>query len=120
MLRKELCSTKNHSTSLEAKLRKKKNKLMSNKATIKDLKKKLDEVVAWAMEVEKEAKLAKADTLNVVNNYKKLTDFKEEVNEASSFNYEYGFDDYKAKVKELFLDLDLKEVILPRQEEEEE
>lgn len=37
---------KNHSTSLEAKLNKKKKKLLSDKTIIKDLKKRLDEVVS--------------------------------------------------------------------------
>lgn len=72
------------------------------------------------MKAEKEIKQVKANASKAVDNYKKSTKFMEEVNEASSYIYEYGFEDCKAKVKELFLGIDLKEVVLPRPEEEEE
>lgn len=49
-------------------------------------------------------------TLKVVDKYTELVAFKEEVIEVSEYSFEYGFDDFKAKVKELLLYLDHKEV----------
>lgn len=99
---------------------KEKKKLSSIKATNKDLKKKLDNTIAQTMEAEKEIKQAKANTSKTFDDYKKSTEFKEEVNEASSHSYEYSFEDCKAKVKEFFPSIDLKKVTLPGHEEEEE
>lgn len=84
------------------------------------MKKKLNDAIAWATMVKKKSEQVMADVSKAVDDYKKLVEFREEVNEVSTYSYEYGFEDYKAKVKELFLDIDLKDVILPRHEEEEE
>lgn len=70
-------------------------------------------------EVKKEAKQAKGNASKVVDDYKKLAEFREEVNEALTYSYEYGFEDYKAKVKDIFSSIDLKNVILLGHEEKE-
>lgn len=49
--------------------------------------------------------------LRVIDDYKKSADIEDDVIQASAYTYEIGFNDYKAKVKELFLGLDLCKVI---------
>lgn len=60
------------------------------------------------------------NTLKVVDNYKKLTIFEEEVTKASAYTNEYSFSDCKAKIKKLFLDLDLSKVIFQKEKVVEE
>lgn len=106
---------------LGGKIKKKKKRLLLDKATIKDLKKKLDEVTAWATNAEEKAiKLLKAESLRAIDEYKKSTNFKKEVTKMLSYCYEYGFDDCKEKVKELFPKLNLKKIVLREEEGEEE
>lgn len=59
-----------------------------------------------------------ANALNAVDDYKKSMAFDEEVTKANSCCYECGFNDYKAKVIELFLDLNLNKVIIEEAAEE--
>lgn len=53
----------------------------------------------------------------MVDDYKELASFKEEVIEASGYSYRYGFDDCNAKVKELFPNLHLNNIFLLEEEE---
>lgn len=74
--------------------------------------------VAQAEEAEKKAKLAEANALKVVDDYKKSVAFDEEITEASSYYYWYAYDDCKAKVAKLFSDLDLIKVTIEEAVEE--
>lgn len=103
---------KNQAAGLEAKLQKKKKKLLSEKNSIKDLKKKLSEAIARTEEVEKKTKLVEANALKAVDDFKKLATFDEDVTKASLHCYEYGFNDCNAKVAGLFPSLDLNKVII--------
>lgn len=86
--------------SLELKLKKKKKKLLFDKATIEDLKQKLDEAAAQAKTTKEETiQLLEVKSLRAVEGYKNLAPFRKEVIKTSSYCYEYDFDDYKAKVK---------------------
>lgn len=72
------------------------------------------------MKAEEEIKLTKVESLRAVDEYRKSATFKEEVTKASSYSSKYGYDDCKAKAKELFLNLNLKKIVLWEEEEEEE
>lgn len=97
---------------MEAKLRKKKKKLLSKKNSNKDLKKKLAEAITQVEEAKEKTKLVKVDVLKAIDDYTKSAAFEEEVTEASAYTYECGFNDCKAKVMKLFQNLDLNKVIL--------
>lgn len=72
------------------------------------------------MTKEETTRLIEAKSLRTVDEFKNSVTFKKEVIEASSYYYEYGFDDCKAKVRELFPGLDLRKVVLQEEEDEEE
>lgn len=93
-------------------------KLVSDKNIIKDLKKEINEASIQAKEDMKKIRLVEENTLKDIEDYKKSKAFKK--TEALTYTYEYDFKDCKAEVKELYPDLDLKEVILQLEEEEEE
>lgn len=74
--------------------------------------KKLSETVARVEEVKKKTKLVEKNALRAIDDYKKLAIFKEEMTESSSYTYEYGFNNWKAKVAKLFSDPNLIKVII--------
>lgn len=61
----------------------------------------------------------KASALKAVDDYKKSVAFDEKVTEVSAYRYEYGFNNCKAKVTELFLELDLNRVVIEEATKEE-
>lgn len=109
---------KDHAVSMEAPLRKKKKKLLSKKSSNKNLKKKLGNALIRWIKAKKRVELVEAIILKVVDDYKKLVAFDQEVIEASIVSYQYGFDDCKAKVAQLFSKLDLSGVIIEEDVEE--
>lgn len=60
------------------------------------------------------------EVLRAIDDYRKWKAFKEKIIEALAYTYEYGFNDCKAKVIELFPYLDLWKVFLPGGEVNEE
>lgn len=62
--------------------------------------------------MKKRVELAKVNALKVVANYKKLVALKDEVTEPFTITYEYGFNDYNAKVAKLLSNIDLSKVII--------
>lgn len=119
-LEKEQASIKDHVTSVEAQLWKKKKKLSFKKTSNVTLKKKHNDALNWANRAEKRTELAKASALKALDDYKKLTTVEEEDTEASTVTYYYGFDDCKDKIAQLFPELDLSSIVIEEAAEEEE
>lgn len=59
-----------------------------------------------------------ANALKVVEDYKKLATF-EEVIELSTIIYHYNFNDYKEKIAQIYLDLDLNGIVIIVEDAEE-
>lgn len=71
---------------MEAKLWKKKKKLLSKKSSNQDLKKHSD-AITWVEKVERRVELMEAGALKAIDNYNKSAALYQEVIKASSFSY---------------------------------
>lgn len=104
---------------VEAKLKKKKKKLFTDKKTMKELKQKVDKALAQKEVVEKRAELAEGKVLQAIEEYKKSSTIEDEMIETGISNYQVGLADCKENVTELFPHLDLHKVIISGEDVEE-
>lgn len=78
---------------------------------MKKLKKKVVDTITQEEGTKKKARLVEEKALRVVEDYKNLFTFEDEVIKAGAFSFEIGFNNCKEKVKEFFLGLDFCKVV---------